>query len=86
MKTIDIKYALSFLSILAIMVYVIWFLLAHSTPMTLSDGIVLFGGFASISGFFLAIIMNQSNSRLSRVERKLGKLADDVSFIKGNIN
>jgi len=66
-----------------ILIYVLWFLTHHSTPVTLQDLFTVWGGTITSFGIFFTIIYNKIDRFGEQVNNKVDRLSEQVNKISG---
>jgi len=64
-----------------ILLYVLWFLSHHSTPVTLQDLFTVWGGILASFGIFFTIIYN----KVDRLSDQMNKMSGYFEAIKNNV-
>ena len=71
-----------YILILLIIAYVLWFVLTHSNPVTLSDLITVWASTLAIFGLIMKVVTDRINS----FEREIKNLGKELSYVRGRIN
>jgi len=64
-----------------ILLYVLWFLSHHSTPVTLQDLFTVWGGTLASFGIFFTIVYN----KVDRLSEQMNKMSGYFEAIKNNV-
>jgi hypothetical protein len=66
-----------------ILLYVLWFLSSHPTPVTLQDLFTVWGGTLASFGIFFTIIYNKVDRLSEQINNKVDRLSEQVNKISG---
>jgi predicted PurR-regulated permease PerM len=62
-----------------ILLYVLWFISHHSTPVTLQDLFTVWGGTLASFGIFFTIIYNKVDKSSGQINNKIDRLGEQVN-------
>lgn len=79
--------------ILLIIVYTLWFVIAHSEPVSFSDLITVWGATLAIFVFIVEMMhsplkedIRNTRSDVHKINERLEHLSSDLNYIKGKTN